>query len=422
MLKSLFRCWSPALVVIVGLSVTAAVAAPKPSFPCSKRMSPDEKAICEDPRLTTLDRIANQGYLFLRAKLGKAEANKINLPLIRQRQKCKADVVCIEKAQRESIRLFNQNGARLEIPDFEREEAVKSEPNVPENPTAAAPEPAPSEPMKTSQTNPAENPTPPAASPEPAPSSKQTAPTEMAAPADKTPAPVETTEADATPAPPPATAAELEDKDTKSAGEPEEPIDQPPVESESKTASNDNSPSQDNADAGAGATPNPKGAREWRPEIEKELRAESELESRTTDTLTREIEEAEQIKPLTREQRQALESTRSKHRTAFMLAAILFALVVAYAISKLKRDPGLIASAAGRATPTHSAATIKNPPSAASAPPSATRPAALVSTKNDPTLLTSAAGVRPTIETSPTPASTQSTPSAWVWTHYKGKI
>lgn len=419
MLKSLFRCWSPTFLVIVGLSVTAAVAAPKPSFHCSNRMSPDEKTICQDPRLTTLDRIANQGYLFLRAKLGKAEANKINLPLIRQRQKCKADAVCIEKAQRESIRIFNQNGARLEIPDFEREVAVESGPAAPENPTAASPEPALTETMKTAGADPAADPAPSAASPEPSLAAKQTTPAQVAAPADKTPAPAEATEADTTPAPLAATTAEAENKDAKSAGDPEEPIDRPPVESEEKTAANDDSPPPENAGPGAEATPDPKGSREWRPEIEKELRAESELESTTTDTLTREIEEAEQIKPLTREQRQALESARSKHRTAFMLAAILFALVVAYAISKLKRDPGLIASSATRSTPANP---VAPPPSAASASPSATRPSTLASTKNDPTPLTSGASVRPTIETAPTPASTQSPPSAWVWTKYKGKI
>ena len=424
MLKSLSWRWLPALVLIVGLSATASIAAPNPSFPCSKRMSPDEKAICQDPRLTALDHIANQGYMFLRAKLGKAEANRLNLPLIRQRQKCKADVVCIEKAQRESIRIFNQNGARLTIPDFGGEEAVKSEQNVAENPPAAVPESSPNETPGAAEPVQAPNPPPQASASEPAPAVKPTEAEEAAAPADKASAPTGESETTAAPESPPAAAAEAENKQPQSAGEAAEPVDRPPVESEEKTAANDNSAPREDSGSAAGATENEKGSREWRPEIEKELRAESELESTATEMLTKEMAEAEQIRPLTREQRQSLESSRSKHRTAFMLAAILFALVVAYAISKLRRDPGMVAAPARRATLPDAAETVKTSLTTPASPLSP-RPAASLQPVNDPKPAPTASA-RPIIETAPaqapSSASPQTPPTAWVWTHYKGRI
>lgn len=425
MSKSLLRFLSSIFLVIFGLSSTGSLAAPNPSFPCSKRTSPDEKAICQDQRLTALDHIANQGYLFLRAKLGKAQANKINLPLIRQRQKCKADVICIEKAQRESIRIFNQNGARLEIPEPAADEAARSaQAAAPATQPATAPvtaptgEPTPSSETAMTSSNPA------TASPEPAPSDETARLSETITPpekAPKTPAVTEETAATATPAPPPSTttpAPAPETKASETAGAPQEPVDQPPAESEGPTAANDNEPSQDAAGAVAEATPEPKGSREWRPELEKELRAESELESSATDALSEEMAELEQIKPLSRQQKEALVSTRSKHRTAFILAAILFALVVAYAISKFKRDPGVsVNTVKFSAVAVDPGTKITKTVSAPTAPLTAPRPSPVPGPVRE-TGAESAAGKRPTIAT----ASVQQSPEAWVWTHYKGKI
>lgn len=404
MSKSSFGFWAPIIMVLAGLIPTASLAAPDPSFSCSKRISPDERAICQDPRLTTLDRIANRGYLFLRAKLGKAQANKINLPLIRQRQKCKSDTVCIETAQRESIRVFNQNGAKLEIPDLDREDVNKSATSAVENPPVTSPEPAPSEePTSSSEA---------AATPEPAPAVKPTTSSEVAAPPENAPVPTDTKEAAASAAPaPPANIAEAESKPPKTDGEADEPVDRPPVENDEATATNDTAPSGDDAGTAAGTTtPNAQTSREWRPEMEKELRAESELESSATDTLTREMAEADQIRPLSRQERLAVETTRSKHRTAFMLAAILFALVVAYAISKLKRDPGLIAPTAQRtAARVDPPATVQKPEPAPAPPTSAPRPAP---------------PIQPVAQTAPTSAIAPASapPKAWVWSQYKGRV
>jgi uncharacterized protein len=424
MSKALFRFRSPIYLVIFGLSSAAAFAAPNASFSCSKRTSPDEKAICQDQRLTTLDQIANQGYLFLRAKLGKAQANKINLPLIRQRQKCKSDIVCIEKAQRESIRIFNQNGAMLVIPPLLADEAMKSELAGPANQPAVSPEPvAPVAPAPSSETVMGSgNAT--TESPETAPADAPARLSDPSTAPDKTPAQSDEIAAAATPAPPPSpTTPVAESKSAEAAVAPQEPIDQPPAETQGTTAANDNEPSQDAAGAVAEATPEPKGSREWRPEIEKEIRAESELESSATDTLTEEMAELEQIKPLSRQQREALVTTRSRHRTAFMLATILFALVVAYAFSKFRRDPGLTATPS---KPVKSAASpevaLYNPPTPLTEPPVAQRTPPTVSPVRE---TARASGVpEPAVPTRPiiSTASAQQPPRAWVWSQYKGKV
>lgn len=424
MSKALFRFRSPIFLVIFGLSSAAAFAAPNASFSCSKRTSPDEKAICQDQRLTTLDQIANQGYLFLRAKLGKTQANKINLPLIRQRQKCKSDIVCIEKAQRESIRIFNQNGARLVIPPLLADEAITSEQAGPANQLAMPPEPAaPVAPAPSSDTVMGEG-NPAMESPETAPADAPARLSEPSTAPEKTPAQTEEIAAAATPAPPPSPTTPIaESKSAEAAVATQEPIDQPPAVTQGTTAANDNEPSQDAAGAIAEATPEPQGSREWRPEIEKEIRAGSELESSATDTLTEEMAELEQIKPLSRQQREALVTTRSRHRTAFMLATILFALVVAYAFSKFRRDPGLTATPS---KPARSAASpevaLYSPSTPPIEPPVARRTPPVLGPDRETTK--SSAAPEPAIPARPivSPASAQQPPKAWVWSQYKGKF
>jgi uncharacterized protein len=403
MFKSLHRFWLLTFLAMTGLGPAAAFAAPSPSFSCSQHMSPDEQAICKNPQLTALDHIANQGYLFLREKLGKAQANKINLPLIRQRQKCKADVVCIEKAQRESIRVFNQNGAGLEIPDPAPEAAVKNEPAVALNPPVA----------KTEAPAPVEAPaTPEATTPV---SRAATTPTLKEPPALKeSPAPKEPP---ATETPPVTTTAEAEAPAAKSAEGTEEVLDQPPVESESNSAANDNSASQNKAPALADARPKDSGDREWRSDVEKEIRAESELESEATDVLEKEMEE--QAKPISRQEKQALQKHKNKHRIAFILAGILFALLVGYAISKLRRDPGVIAPAAKQTPPQAGATTTTAAPAS---PSSAPRPAALLLTTAEPQpTARSSAKPTPDAPASPTPVKPLP-PKAWVWSQYKGRV
>ena len=424
MSKALFRFGSPILLVIFGLFLTAAFAAPNASFPCSKRTSPDEKAICQNQRLTTLDQIANQGYLFLRAKLGKAQANKINLPLIRQRQKCKADIVCIEKAQRESIRIFNQNGARLDIPPLPADEAMGSEQASPANQPAQSPEsavpvaPIPSSETVTGSRNPSTE------SPEPAPADAPSRLSEPTPAPEKTPTQPDEIAANATPAPPPSATTPVDASKTADATvAPQEPIDQPPAETQGTTAANDNEPSQDAAGVVDQATPEPKGSREWRPEIEKEIRAGSELESSATDALSEEMAELEQIKPLSRQQREAVVITRSRHRTAFMLATILFALVVAYAFSKFRRDPGLMANPSKPARlAANREAAVYSPSTPPTESPLAPRPPPVVSPVRETTRASvapePAAPARPIIAT----ANAQQPPKAWVWSQFKGKV
>ncbi len=90
-----------------------------PSFDCASASRLDERAICANDQLAALDLIADEGYKYLRVHQGKSFANKLNLPFIKQRQACGDNVACIKKIKIESIKLFKQNGALIELPDLE---------------------------------------------------------------------------------------------------------------------------------------------------------------------------------------------------------------------------------------------------------------------------------------------------------------
>ena len=94
-----------------------------PSFDCANASRIDERAICANDQLAALDLIADEGYKYLRIHQGKSVANKLNLPFIKQRQACADNIACIKRVQIESIKLFKQNGAPVELPDLARSEA-----------------------------------------------------------------------------------------------------------------------------------------------------------------------------------------------------------------------------------------------------------------------------------------------------------
>ena len=85
----------------------------QPSFDCSRANTPDLVAICQSPTLSALDRVANQGYLYIRSSLGPSTANSINRPLIAARQRCGLDQTCIEAQQIDAIKTFRAYGAPI---------------------------------------------------------------------------------------------------------------------------------------------------------------------------------------------------------------------------------------------------------------------------------------------------------------------
>ena len=94
------------------------VFATQPSFDCSKASRPDEVAICSNETLTIVDNVANNGFEYLRLKLGRAAANKIDLPLIKKRQGCGGNYQCILNAQIEAINTFISYGAPIAMPNL----------------------------------------------------------------------------------------------------------------------------------------------------------------------------------------------------------------------------------------------------------------------------------------------------------------
>jgi uncharacterized protein len=94
------------------------VFATQPSFDCSKASRPDEIAICSNETLAIVDNVANNGFEYLRSKLGRAAANKIDLPLIKKRQGCGGNYQCILNAQTEAINTFVSYGAPIVMPNL----------------------------------------------------------------------------------------------------------------------------------------------------------------------------------------------------------------------------------------------------------------------------------------------------------------
>ena len=94
------------------------VFAAQPSFNCSKASRPDQVAICSNETLASVDNVANNGFEYLRSKLGRSAANAINLPLIKKRQSCGGNYQCILNAQMEAINTFISYGAPIAIPNL----------------------------------------------------------------------------------------------------------------------------------------------------------------------------------------------------------------------------------------------------------------------------------------------------------------
>lgn len=94
------------------------VFATQPSFDCSKASRPDEIAICSSETLATVDNVANNGFEYLRSKLGRSAANKIDLPLVKKRQACGGNYQCILNAQIEAINTFISYGAPIAVPNL----------------------------------------------------------------------------------------------------------------------------------------------------------------------------------------------------------------------------------------------------------------------------------------------------------------
>jgi uncharacterized protein len=66
--------------LIIVSSLARGEDAPKPSFPCDKAKTLDEKTVCSDARLAQLDRLQAAAYLLARQK-NSSEAIKDDLSL-----------------------------------------------------------------------------------------------------------------------------------------------------------------------------------------------------------------------------------------------------------------------------------------------------------------------------------------------------
>lgn len=106
---------------VSGLMICAAAGpagAAGPSFDCKKASSPDEIAICHNPKLAELDSLISDGYRKLAGQLGKDVANRINAPFFRQRRTCGGDELCIFQYGAAELQTFAEGLGSDQLPSW----------------------------------------------------------------------------------------------------------------------------------------------------------------------------------------------------------------------------------------------------------------------------------------------------------------
>jgi uncharacterized protein len=124
-------------LVILSLAAFAftgsAAFAEGPSFDCKKAKAEDEIAICGDERLAELDRIASIAYDQALEVSGRESAQAPARDGLAERSACGADVDCILAAQVNTILLFQELGALVELPGWAIADAGLEEPSAEAN-------------------------------------------------------------------------------------------------------------------------------------------------------------------------------------------------------------------------------------------------------------------------------------------------
>ncbi len=88
-----------------------------PSFDCAKAQSPDERAICADPRLAEMDRAVSAAYAAVPAG-GKAEARRSGAGFLQSRRRCGAEEACILGQQALALHGYDDLGATVPVPPW----------------------------------------------------------------------------------------------------------------------------------------------------------------------------------------------------------------------------------------------------------------------------------------------------------------
>ncbi len=83
------------IVLLESMAASGSRAEDGPSFDCKKASTAEEKTICANDDLASLDRMVSDGYQRLVSNLGVEGANKINSPFFLARKKCNSNVECI---------------------------------------------------------------------------------------------------------------------------------------------------------------------------------------------------------------------------------------------------------------------------------------------------------------------------------------
>ena len=111
------------LVKVTMLLLASPVLAAEPSFDCARASAADETTICNDDRLSALDRLAAQAYDEASLSAGRKAARKAARAGLAIRRRCGDNSGCILSAQISTILVLQNLGATTTVPRWALEAA-----------------------------------------------------------------------------------------------------------------------------------------------------------------------------------------------------------------------------------------------------------------------------------------------------------
>lgn len=112
------RRWMLAVSIVgLAISLTARAEPGAPSFDCAKASAADERAICEDSRLSEMDQAMTIAFGQVK-KESKGEAKGIAKETLANRRACGSDRLCILDQQADAISSFQDMGSSVPVPPW----------------------------------------------------------------------------------------------------------------------------------------------------------------------------------------------------------------------------------------------------------------------------------------------------------------
>lgn len=102
--------------LIFALAMFILVPAHAAGFNCAKAGTPDEHAVCDDPRLSDLDSLLARAHAQVKAGEGAEDVRQASRDFLADRRACGADGPCILSAYLAVLRQLGDLGASVDVP------------------------------------------------------------------------------------------------------------------------------------------------------------------------------------------------------------------------------------------------------------------------------------------------------------------